>query len=76
MNAVHVGEGLYKAEYVCRFAANYTVTVTLLETEIIGSGYSITVLPGEISSAKSNTDDVNDANLALLRAGETFLFNI
>jgi len=32
VNAVHEGDGLYQAKYVCRFAGKYTVTVTLLGT--------------------------------------------
>ena len=77
VNAVHLENGLYEAQYVPRVAGEYTVHVTLLGTDLSGSPYSLTVLPGEISSLKSNTVETVDSTvLAELEAGVTFLFDV
>jgi hypothetical protein len=67
--------GLYKAEYVPRVAGVYTVHVKLLDTDISGSPYSLTVLPGEISSSKTYTT-VIASDLEVMEAGNTYLFDL
>jgi hypothetical protein len=51
------------------------VTVKLLDTEIYGSGFTITVRPGEISSLNTFST-VDSDELKLFEAGTTYLFDI
>lgn len=73
--AVYQSEGQYQAQYVPTIAGSYTVSVKLYGEDIIGSPYTVEVLPGEISSSKSFTT-VTTSELSDFRAGKTYRFTL
>ena len=58
-----------------QIAGEYTVTVSLLNIDIIGSGFTATVYPGEVKSSVC-TSSVQAVDIAGLRAGITYFFTV
>ena len=75
VTAVYQANGLYLAQFVPQIAGSYTVTVSLIGSQILGSPFEAVVYPGEVKSSLCYSS-VDAVEITELRAGITYFFTI